>query len=88
MSNMNSEDDRRREEVRHAWGIAFLRFGTLGFMILIPALIGAMLGSLLDAALPGSFSWTLLLIILGIACGFFLSWSWIVKEIRRSNTME
>lgn len=88
MKDMDAEDERRKEEVRHSWDISFLRFGTLGFMVMVPALIGAILGALLDAAAPGPFSWTLALIVLGATGGVFLSWSWMAKEIKHSNEIK
>lgn len=85
MNNFDREEEKNKEEVRHAWAISFLRFGIIGFIVIIPAMIGALLGMFLDVAVTAPFSWTVLLIVLGVACGFFISWSWIKKEIRRSN---
>jgi ATP synthase protein I len=85
MNNFDREEERGKEEVRHAWGISFLRFGIIGFIIITPTLIGAILGMFLDAAIPGMLPWSVVLMILGIACGFYISWSWLVKEIRRSK---
>lgn len=87
MRNYDEDEEKNREEVRHAWAISYLRFGIIGFIVIIPALIGAILGLFLDAAAPASFSWTVLLIVLGTACGFYISWAWIIKEIKHSRDL-
>jgi ATP synthase protein I len=44
--------------------------GTIGFMIAIPIVAGAYLGSWLDGKLPGfSFSWTISCIFAGLVIG-------------------
>lgn len=78
-------NERASEEVRQAWSISFLRFGIIGFSIMIPALIGAILGMALDVLKPGPLSWSIVFIIAGLALGFFMTWKWMVKEIRRNN---
>jgi len=76
-----TKENRSRKEERHAWGISYVRFGVIGLVIVVPALIGAMLGMWLDLVNPGSYSWTLVLILVGLALGLVISASWIKKEV-------
>lgn len=55
-------------------------FGLVGWSVTIPALLGAALGIWLDKHYPGSHSWTLSLLLLGIATGCLNAWHWVQKE--------
>ncbi len=55
-------------------------FGMIGWTIAVPAVGGAFLGMWLDRAAPQAFSWTLALILGGVALGGFVAWGWIGKE--------
>ena len=55
-------------------------FGLVGWSVAIPTLIGLALGIWLDSVLPLGFSWTLTLLILGIAVGCVNAWYWISRE--------
>jgi ATP synthase protein I len=57
-------------------------FGLVGWSVVVPTLIGAALGSWLDKNHPGSLSWTLNLLIIGLVIGCFNAWFWIQKENR------
>ncbi|MGJ0486660.1 MAG: AtpZ/AtpI family protein [Methylomicrobium sp.] len=54
------------------WVGIFLYGGTLGFLFVVPIVGGAYLGLWLDGLITGySDQWTLNLILLGIAVGFY-----------------
>lgn len=54
--------------------------GTLGFLFVIPVILGAYVGRWLDGLVEGySLRWTISLIILGIVAGF-VNVYWFVKE--------
>lgn len=55
-------------------------FGVIGWSIAIPMLIGIFIGAWLDAELPGSFSWTLTLLVVGVVLGCINAWQWIDRE--------
>lgn len=69
----------RRENKRSVWA-GFGVFGMIGWSVVIPALLGAALGTWLDKKYPISFSWTLTLMILGLICGCIIAWYWVAKE--------
>jgi len=72
----------RREEERTAWFWLGM-FGLVGWSIAIPTLIGVGLGVWIDRRWPGPVSWTLTLLIMGVAIGCLNAWYWIKQESHR-----
>lgn len=54
--------------------------GIVGWTIVVPTLLGALLGIWMDKKHPESFSWTLTGLILGLFVGCIIAWRWINKE--------
>lgn len=54
--------------------------GLIGWSVAIPTLLGAALGLWLDHRYPGARSYTLALLIAGLAIGCLNAWHWIAKE--------
>jgi ATP synthase protein I len=54
--------------------------GLIGWSVAIPTLLGAALGLWLDHHYPIGRSWTLALLIAGLAIGCFNAWRWISRE--------
>jgi len=54
--------------------------GLVGWSVAVPTLLGAALGIWLDNRHPGSHSWTLALLVAGLAIGCFNAWMWIARE--------
>lgn len=72
----------RAKGQRAAWfGLGM--FGLVGWSIAIPTLIGISIGLWLDTRWPGPASWTLTLLIIGVALGCLNAWYWIQQESRR-----
>jgi ATP synthase protein I len=69
---------RRREEherqgERSFWsGVAML--GLVGWLVVIPTLIGIFLGRWLDSRLGSGVFWTLTLMMIGLAAGCYNAW--------------
>ncbi len=55
-------------------------FGMIGWSVAVPAVGGAFLGLWLDRVAPQDFSWTIALLLGGVAIGAFIAWGWIAKE--------
>ncbi|OHB25649.1 MAG: hypothetical protein A2X84_05330 [Desulfuromonadaceae bacterium GWC2_58_13] len=55
-------------------------FGLVGWSVAIPTLACIALGIWLDRTVTGRYSWTLLMLGVGIALGCFNAWFWIGKE--------
>ena len=54
--------------------------GLIGWSVVVPTLLGALLGIWLDKSHPGSFSWTLTLLVIGLVIGCLNAWHWVGKE--------
>ena len=54
--------------------------GLIGWSVAIPTLLGAALGLWLDKRYPGGRSWTLALLVAGLAIGCLNAWHWVAKE--------
>ena len=55
-------------------------FGMIGWSIAVPTVGGAFLGLWLDRVAPQKFSWTIALILGGVALGALIAGSWVNKE--------
>jgi ATP synthase protein I len=69
----------QRKVTRTIWfGLGMM--GLIGWSVVIPTLLGAALGLWLDRHHPGSHSWTLMLLVIGLVIGCLNAWHWVVKE--------
>jgi len=69
----------RRHTTAGVWfGLGMM--GLIGWSVAIPTLLGAVLGLWLDQRYPGGRSWTLALLVAGLAIGCFNAWRWITRE--------
>jgi ATP synthase protein I len=72
----------RQEEDRGVWfGLGM--FGLVGWAVAIPALIGIAAGIWIDKRWPSPYSWTLMLLVIGIVVGCLNAWYWVRRESRR-----
>lgn len=78
------ERARRMKTARDNPGPSPLRgigvFGMVGWSVAVPAVGGALLGLWLDRVAPRGFSWTIALLLGGLALGMLVAWTWIDKE--------
>ena len=69
----------RRNATPGVWfGLGMM--GLVGWSVAVPTVLGAAIGIWLDKRHPGSYSWTLALLVAGLAIGCFNAWVWIAKE--------
>jgi len=69
----------QRKVTRTIWfGLGMM--GLIGWSVAIPTLLGAALGLWLDRHHPGSHSWTLMLLVIGLVIGCLNAWHWVAKE--------
>jgi ATP synthase protein I len=54
--------------------------GLIGWSVVVPTLAGVALGIWLDKHHPGSHSWTLMLLVIGLGIGCLNAWHWVTKE--------
>ncbi len=55
-------------------------FGLVGWSVAIPTLIGIALGVWIDLKSASQYSWTLMLLIIGIVIGCLNAWFWVSRE--------
>jgi len=71
----------QREKDRSIWfGLGM--FGLVGWSVAIPTFIGVALGVWIDATWPSRFSWTLMLLFVGVILGCLNAWYWVKRESR------
>jgi ATP synthase protein I len=69
----------RRNPTPGVWfGLGMM--GLIGWSVMIPTLLGAALGIWMDKRHPGSHSWTLMLLIIGLVVGCSIAWQWVAKQ--------
>ena len=69
----------RRNSTQGVWlGLGMM--GLIGWSVVVPTLLGAALGIWLDNRHPGSHSWTLMLLVIGLVIGCLNAWYWVSKE--------
>jgi ATP synthase protein I len=74
----------RREKYRSVWfGLGM--FGMVGWSVAIPTLIGIALGIWVDTTWDGPYSWTLMLLFIGVMIGCLNAWYWIKRESKRDG---
>ena len=71
----------QRNSAQGVWfGLGMM--GLIGWSVVVPTLLGAALGIWLDSHHSGRHSWTLTLLIAGLAIGCLNAWHWVEKEDR------
>lgn len=69
----------RREQNRSIW-FGLGTFGLVGWSVAIPTLLGVAVGLWIDVTWPSRFSWTLMLLFVGVIVGCLNAWYWIQRE--------
>lgn len=69
----------KRKGTQGVWfGLGMM--GLIGWSVTIPTFLGAALGFWIDKRFPGTYSWTLMLLLIGLIVGCVNAWRWIGKE--------
>lgn len=71
---------RARSEKRRGLAFGLGLFGLIGWSVAVPTLIGIALGVWIDRGVPSRYSWTLMLLVAGIAVGCLNAWYWLRRE--------
>ncbi|MGP0066528.1 MAG: AtpZ/AtpI family protein [Isosphaeraceae bacterium] len=56
--------------------------GLVGWSVTIPTLLGAALGMWVDKHYPSRYSWTLMLLFIGLIVGCLNAWKWVASEYK------
>jgi ATP synthase protein I len=71
-----------RRGKNHAMWFGLGMFGLVGWSVAIPTLIGIAVGIWIDSTRPSPYSWTLMLLFVGVAVGCLNAWYWVKRESR------
>ena len=72
----------RREKDRSVWfGLGM--FGMVGWSVAVPTLIGIAFGIWIDTTWDSPYSWTLMLLFIGVMVGCLNGWYWVKRESSR-----
>jgi len=56
--------------------------GLIGWSVTVPILIGVALGMWLDKHYPSPYSWTLMLLLIGLIVGCLTAWHWVHSQYK------
>ena len=56
--------------------------GLIGWSVSVPTVIGAAIGNWVDKRYPSQYSWTLMLLLIGLIIGCFNAWHWVHSEYK------
>ena len=57
-------------------------FGMVGWSVAIPTVLGIFSGIWIDRTWPSRYSWTLMLLVIGLAFGCVNTWFWVNRQRR------
>ena len=69
----------RRDAHQSVW-FGFGMFGVIGWSVAVPALACIALGVWIDKRWPSPYSWTLMLLFIGVVLGCVNAWYWVTRE--------
>ncbi|MFT6914206.1 MAG: ATP synthase protein I [Motiliproteus sp.] len=62
--------------------------GLVGWSVVVPTLLGGVLGNWVDKQYPGSHSFTLMFLAIGLGLGCLNAWHWVAREDRDIHKQE
>jgi len=72
------------EQGRREKGMTFWRYvgliGAVGWSVVVPMILGVLLGRLMDGKFETTYEWTLGLLVFGLAVGCYNAWRMVTKE--------
>ena len=80
---VSEKEDRKiraRREVDKSLWFWLGMMGIVGWAVAIPTLIGVACGMWIDSHFVSRFSWTLMLLFVGVVVGCLNAWYWVTKE--------
>jgi len=73
---------RKAQQSKQALFFGLGVFGVVGWSVAIPTLMGIALGIWIDRRWPSQYSWTLMLLFVGVVLGCLNAWFWIDSSHR------
>lgn len=79
VSKQNRKLKARQEKNQSVWfGLGML--GLVGWAVAIPTIIGIAIGIWIDNTWPSRYSWTLMMLFIGLILGCLNAWFWVKRE--------
>ncbi len=73
-----------RQTRKQVW-FALGMFGMVGWAVTLPTLMGIALGVWIDQHVDSPYSWTLMLLAVGVGLGCWNAWYWVTKESQKGS---
>lgn len=74
----------RASQHRNLWfGLGM--FGVVGWSVAVPTVLGVAVGIWVDRRWPSRYSWTLMLLFIGVVLGCLNAWYWLQQENRQDR---
>ena len=80
VSSKETRKLKARQGKRRSLWFGFGMFGIIGWSVSIPTLVGVALGIWIDGKWLSQYSWTLMLLIVGVILGCINAWHWVKRE--------
>lgn len=80
---VGSKEDRKvraRQDAHRSVWFGFGMFGVIGWSVAVPAVAFIALGVWIDRRWPSPYSWTLMLLFVGVILGCLNAWYWVTRE--------
>ena len=83
---VGAKEDRKvraREDAHRSVWFGFGMFGIIGWSVAVPAVACIALGVWIDTRWPSPYSWTLMLLFIGVILGCANAWYWVTRERKK-----
>ncbi len=80
---VGAKEDRKvraRQDAHRSVWFGFGMFGVIGWSVAVPAVACIALGVWIDTRWPSPYSWTLMLLFVGVILGCVNAWYWVTRE--------
>lgn len=71
---------RARQDAHRSVWFGFGMFGIIGWSVAVPTVACIALGVWIDSRWPSPYSWTLMLLFVGVVLGCMNAWYWVTRE--------
>ena len=79
ISKKQAQKERGRRAPKDIW-FGMGMFGLVGWSVALPTVLFLALGIWIDQRTTGPYSWTLMLLVMGIGVGCLNAWYWVQRE--------
>lgn len=71
---------RAKHDKHNGIWLGFGMFGIIGWSVAIPMVVGIFVGAWIDLRWPSGYSWTLMLLVIGLGLGCTNAWFWVNQQ--------